>query len=147
MDVYIANLCKPVNLVCAFSSPFITVWRVWTGSLIRCCPSKFWTNLKPLPTSYKRYVLSGYVFCGCHQCHESLVEKSNSVWIKITTFKPQRDLSCPLIVLCRRRCRKQRSRPCSCRKMLYMATSETRSVWSGGVRVKPVTGLCFCWHW
>lgn len=36
------------------------------------------------------------VFCGYHQCHESLVEKSNSVCIKITPYKQPHELSCPL---------------------------------------------------
>lgn len=38
-------------------------------------------------------------------------------------------LSCPLNVPSRRKCRKQRSRPCSSRKMLYITTSAIRSVW------------------
>ena len=45
----------------------LTVWRIWTRSLIRCCPSKLWTNLKPLPTSCKRYVMP----------------ESNLVWVRV----------------------------------------------------------------
>lgn len=101
MDVNIANRCSSNKWdlweTCACCFPcLLTVWRIWTGSLIRCCPSKFWTNLKPSPTSYKRYVLPENVFCGYHQCHESLVEKSNSVCIKITPYKQPHELSCPL---------------------------------------------------
>lgn len=46
-QIFNQNFDNHVNTAPALSPCLITVWRVWTGSLIGCCLSRFWTNLKP----------------------------------------------------------------------------------------------------
>lgn len=97
------------------------VWRIWTGSSTRCCPSRCWTSLKPSPTSCRRYLGQAASL----RSHAHSLPSSNAA----TRLCPACD-----VYPTRRRCRRRRSRPCSCRRTPCTTTSATRSVRTADTR-------------